>query len=66
MLEELRSRGFECQFVSHASAILERDFPSAVSDIEQVLGTFSVPITEIVGSGAEKQKVRNECARHSQ
>jgi len=56
MLEELSGRGFECEFVGHADAILERDFPSAVGDITRVLNSFDVPITEIVGSGGGETK----------
>jgi hypothetical protein len=56
MLEELSARGFECSFVSHADAILERDFPGAVEDISAVLTGFDVPITEIVASGGGETK----------
>jgi hypothetical protein len=56
MLQDLIDRGFECQFVSHAGAILDRDFPSAVTDISTVLAAFDVPITEIVGSGGGETK----------
>lgn len=51
MLEELKSRGFEIRFESHAAAILEKDFPSALDELEHVLGNVAVPITEIIGSG---------------
>jgi hypothetical protein len=51
VLKELRHRGFEIQFESHAAAILEMDFPAALHDLEQVLSSFRVPITEIIGSG---------------
>jgi hypothetical protein len=56
MLAELTDRGFECAFFCHAGAILEGDFPGAVEDISSVLGTFDVPITEIVGSGGGETK----------
>jgi len=56
MLQNLIDRGFECQFVSHAGAILERDFPAAIADISNVLAAFDVPITEIVGSGGGETK----------
>jgi hypothetical protein len=35
---------------------LERDFPGAVEDISLILGSFDVPITEIVGSGGGETK----------
>jgi hypothetical protein len=56
MLDRLRQRGFEIQFESHAAAILERDFPAALADIEQALLAFDVPITEIIGSGGGETK----------
>jgi hypothetical protein len=56
MLADLTAHGFECAFVCHAGAILERDFPGAVDDISAVLGSFDVPITEIVGSGGGETK----------
>lgn len=59
MLEKLRERTFDIQFESHAVAILEKDFPTALADIEQVLSNVTVPISEIIGSGGEKQKERN-------
>jgi hypothetical protein len=56
MLEKLKEKGYEIQFESHAAAILEKDFPEALSDIEQVLHDFSIPITEIIGSGGGETK----------
>jgi hypothetical protein len=51
MLDALKGSGFEILFESHAIAILDRDFPTALADIEQVLSTFEIPITEMIGSG---------------
>ena len=51
MFERLRNKGFECRFESHAAAILEKDFPAALSEIEDALVYLDVPITEIIGSG---------------
>jgi len=56
MLDKLKERGFEIQFESHAAAILERDFPEAITDIERALLTFEVPISEIIGSGGGETK----------
>jgi len=56
MLDRLIERGFEIQFESHAAAILEMDFPTALADIEQALLSFDVPITEIIGSGGGETK----------
>lgn len=51
MLESLIAKGFEVRSESHAAAILEKDFPTAVGEIEEVLRGFEIPITEIIGSG---------------
>lgn len=56
VLDRLKEKGFEIQFESHAAAILERDFPEALADIEQALLGFEVPITEIIGSGGGETK----------
>ncbi len=56
MLDELRKRGFEIRYESHAQAILEQDFPQALVDIESVLVTVDIPITEIIGSGGGETK----------
>lgn len=51
MLESLIEKGFEVRSESHAAAILEQDFPTAVGEIEEALRDFEIPITEIIGSG---------------
>ncbi len=56
MLNRLNDRGYEIQYESHAAAVLAQDFPQALSDIEQVLEQFSVPIGEIIGSGGGESK----------
>jgi hypothetical protein len=56
MFEALRDKGYQIQFVSHALAILEVDFPDAVQQLEEVLLTQSVPIEEIIGSGGGETK----------
>ena len=56
MLEKLAEKGFEIQFESHAAAILEKDFPEALKDLEQALGSLAIPITEIIGSGGGETK----------
>ena len=55
-LHQLRNRGFEVQFESHASAILEKDFPAALDELERVLLNVRVPILEIIGSGGGETK----------
>jgi len=56
LLDKLVEKGFEIQFESHAAAILEKDFPEALTDLEQALGTLTIPITEIIGSGGGETK----------
>lgn len=56
MLDVLREKGFEILFVSHAAAILERDFPAALEELEAALSSFEIPITEIIGSGGGETK----------
>jgi hypothetical protein len=55
-LEHLSQRGFDIQWESHACAILEKDFPSALAELEHVLSGFQIPITEIIGSGGGETK----------
>jgi len=56
LLPQLCKKGFEIRFESHAAAILERDFPAALNEIEEVLVNVEVPIMEIIGSGGGETK----------
>jgi hypothetical protein len=56
MLDTLIEKGFVVNFQSHAAAILEKDFPSAVVELEEGLGSLQIPITEIIGSGGGETK----------
>jgi len=56
LLDILRGRGFEVQFESHAAAILEKDFPAALEELEKALSKLTIPITEIIGSGGGETK----------
>lgn len=51
MFESLKDRGFQVEIHSHAKAILSVDFPDAVEELERVIGSLSIPIQEIIGSG---------------
>ena len=69
MFESLKEKGFEIVFVSHAEAILEKDFPDAVAELEASLVEVEIPITEIIGSGGGEAKGtqrlrRSLAARH--
>lgn len=63
MLDQLRTRGYEIESYSHAPAILSADFPTALKELETALSDFTIPITEIVGSGGGEtpgtQRLRN-------
>jgi hypothetical protein len=56
MLDQLRSRGFEVDFRSHAQAILSADFPEVAAQLAEVLFESTVPIEEIIGSGGGETK----------
>jgi hypothetical protein len=56
MFEALRNKGYQIEFVSHALAILEIDFPEAAAELENALLDQSVPIEEIIGSGGGETK----------
>lgn len=51
MLDDLTSRRYEIAFHSHAAAILERDFPEVLLDVEAVLKPFSIQAKELVAGG---------------
>jgi hypothetical protein len=56
MFEALLNKGYQIEFVSHALAILEIDFPDAATELEEALLNQSVPIEEIIGSGGGETK----------
>lgn len=51
LFDSLAAEGFELEFRSHAAAIIEKDFPAALGDLESALLSLAIPIQEIVGSG---------------
>ena len=56
MFEQLRGRGFEIQFTSHAEAILSVDFPTAADELEAALLGATIPVEEIIASGGGEAK----------
>lgn len=56
MLDSLLAQGFQIAFHSHAKAILGVDFPDALAELEQALGSTTVPVEEIIGSGGGETK----------
>ncbi|HTR49005.1 MAG TPA: BglII/BstYI family type II restriction endonuclease, partial [Verrucomicrobiae bacterium] len=57
MLDKLSKAGFEIRHECHAAAILEKDTPLALGDLEEALLNLAVPITEIIGSGGGEAKL---------
>lgn len=55
-LDALKEAGYEVLFLSHASAILNADFPQVLSELAEVLGGLTIPIEEIIGSGGGETK----------
>jgi hypothetical protein len=55
-LEQLKARGFQVEFRSHAEAILTVDFPAALGELEHALASLSIPVQEIIGSGGGETK----------
>ncbi|MFD1790911.1 BglII/BstYI family type II restriction endonuclease [Ochrobactrum teleogrylli] len=51
MFDTLKELGFQVEIHSHAEAILSVDFPEAVLQLEEAVGSLSIPIEEIIGSG---------------
>jgi len=43
-IKELRAKGFEVEFRSHAEAILTIDFPTALAELEDALLSFTIPM----------------------
>jgi hypothetical protein len=56
LLKALIDGGFDISFQCHAAAILAKDFPAALEDLELVLSAVALPITEIIGSGGGETK----------
>ncbi len=56
MFEALLKRGYQIEFVSHALAILQVDFPDAATELEEVILNQSIPIEQIIGSGGGETK----------
>src|ERR1700754_1257896 len=68
MFDQLKKRGFEIEFRSHAQAILSVDFPEVAEQLESVLLSSTIPIEEIIGSGGGEtkgtQRLRRTLAAH--
>jgi hypothetical protein len=56
VLDQLTEKHFETKFLSHAPAILEKDFPQALTELDEALSGLTIPITEIVAVGGGETK----------
>jgi hypothetical protein len=65
----IEAAGFDVQFLSHAGAILQVDFPDALEELAKVLLAIQIPIEELIGSGGGEtkgtQRLRRALAKHS-
>lgn len=56
MFETIKSRGFEVLALHHAQAILQHDMPEAIGELETILNSMRIPVSELVfGGGGEGQ-----------
>ena len=51
MFDRLTAAGFDLDVRGHAGAILERDFPEAVEELEEALLQLSIPVAELIAGG---------------
>src|SRR3546814_7699438 len=63
MFEKLRERGFEILSINHAEAIVEKDFPEAIAELENALLNLTLPISEIIGSGGGETQMTQRLRR---
>lgn len=63
LLEALKNKGFDVQFVSHARAILLGEFPASVAELCETLLAVELPISEIIGSGGGETKFTQRLRR---
>jgi len=56
MFEDLISRNFDIDYLSHSKAILSSDFPEAVEELEGALSSLKIPVEELVASGGGEAK----------
>lgn len=51
MFEELKEKGFQVIALHHAEAILKHDMPAAITELEAVLNSITIPVRDLVTSG---------------
>src|SRR5262249_41834648 len=50
------AKGYQIEFHSHSRAILSVDFPEALLELENALGSLTIPIEEIIAGGGGEAK----------
>lgn len=62
-LQDLASAGFDLHALNHAEAVFERDFPTPMGELSDILLSITIPVEELVrGGGGESpmtQRLRN-------
>lgn len=56
-LDGLMSKGFQIEFHSHSKAILNIDHPTALGELDHVLGSLSIPIGSLIRGGGGEAEV---------
>jgi len=56
IFDSLTAKGFQVEFYSHATAILQVDFPDALAELESALLGVTIPIEEIIAGGGGEAK----------
>jgi len=63
MLETIKKRGFQVMALHHAEAIITKDMPQSISDLESALGAITLPIEELIRGGGGEGKLTQRLRR---
>jgi len=63
MLDSLKAKGFQVEFLSHALAILSVDFPAALVELEEALLATTIPSRRSLPAGVARPKAHSACGR---
>lgn len=63
MFDQIAKIDFNLASTFHALAILERDFPNVVDELDGILSSISIPILELVKGGGGEAKVTQRLRR---
>jgi hypothetical protein len=63
MLDSLRQRGFDIDARHHAAAILQKDLPEVLADLEVLLYGFTFPISGVVAGGGGESAITQRLRR---